>query len=821
MGTMSGLLSSLPGDFRVALRSLARDPGYSVTAGLTFALCLGANLALFAVVNAILLRPLPFPDADRLVTVYNNYPKAGADHSSISVPHYLERRAGVAAFAESAAWRGGGETIGDAGSPDRVDAMRVTPSFFRVLGVAAALGRTFTDEEGEEGRSHVVLLSDGLWRRKFGADPQIVGRQVRLGGGATRTVVGVLPRDFRFLSSRAQLWTPLTFTADDRKPERRHSNNQSMIARLRAGVSLATTQAQVDALNRSTLAADPYAKLVVDAGFHTTVAGLQADHVAELKPVLLILQAGVLLLLLIGVVNLANLSLVRASGRWKEISVRQVLGAGRARIARQIATEMLVLTLGGGLLGLGVGWAGLRAIAALGGDRLLPNVDLRLDATVCLAALAGAVLVGLMLALPVVWHGLHGNLAAALSVESRGGTTSRATHRLRHALIVAQFALAFVLLTGAGLLGRSFVRLLAVQPGFAPAQVLTGTIPLPRAQYGELKVRLPVIERLTRELRALPGVTAVSVSSNIPFSGDGSNNATTVVGHEPKPGESLQTHWTSGVTGDYFTVFGIPLRAGRLLTADDTARGERVCVIDESVARRYWGTASPLGGQLFNGTGRPGEKPYTIVGVVGAIKHNDLADQRAQGEIYYPYAEFPSLMLRVGLRTSLPPAALGPSLRAAVLRIDPDLPVIDLKPMAERIDDSLAVRRGPMWLAVLFAAAALGLAGLGLYGVLAYAVAQRRREIGVRMALGAQPEQIRAQFLALGARLALAGALLGAVGAWFAGRAMEGLLFGVRPTDPVVAGLVLAVLAAIALGACLTPAVRAARVPPMEALRDG
>jgi predicted permease len=814
------LLDHLAGDVRLALRALARDKGFTATALLTFALCLGANVALFAVVNAVLLRPLPFPDADRLVSVGNAYPKAGVtDPIGVSVPHYLERRAGIAAFAEAAAFRDGGETIGDAGSPDRVESMSVTPSFFRTLQVQPALGRNFAEEEGAYGKNNVIILSDGLWRQKFGADPAVIGRQVRLTGGWMCTVIGVMPPGFRFLSSKAQLWTPLCLGDDDRKPQQRHSNNMSMLARLKPGIPLAEAQAQIDAMNQAALANDPYAKLVTDAGFYTGVQDLHEQFVARMRPVILLLQAGVLFLLLIGVVNLANLLLVRASGRAKELSVRQVLGAGRLRVAGQLLTETLVLALAGGLLGLAFGWAGLRGLNLLGADELPRSGDLQLDGVVCLVALAASAVVGVLLAVPVIWHSVRGNLAAALSVESRGGTTTRATHRLRHTLIVTQFALAFVLLADAGLLGLSFSRVLAVQPGFRADHVLTGAIPLPWGNYKESKQRVAFLDRLMQELKAVPGVSAVGYSSSLPFTHNVSIDGITVLGHEARPGEALQAHYTTGVSGDFFRALGIPLREGRFINADDTTREERVCVVDEVFAKYYWPDRSAIGHQIVNGVPDEKEKPFTIVGVVGAVKQNDLADEKPKGAVYLSYAHFGWTYVMLTLRTTLAPEAVGPALRAAVLKIDPDVPVADMKTLNGRIDESLVGRRSPMMLAGIFAAVALALAAVGLYGVLAYAVAQRRREIGVRMALGALPEQIRTQFLGLGARLVAAGALLGGVGAWLSGRAMSSLLFGVGAVHPGILAATVMVLVIIALLACLLPAARAARVPPMEALR--
>jgi predicted permease len=814
-------LDSLLADVRHGVHALGRDRGFSLTALVTFALCLGANVALFAVVRAVLLKPLPFPEPDRLVAVFNGYPKAGVERAGISVPYFLERQAGVTAFAAAAAVQGGGVTLGEGGAPERVAAMNVTPGFFRVLGVTAALGRTFNDEEGLKGKEQVLVLSDGLWREKFGADPGIVGRAVRVGGGAKFTVIGVMPPGFRYLSSEARLWKPLAFGDDDRKPDRRHSNNFEMIARLKPGATIAEVQSQIAALNQAAAKTDPYAKLVADAGFNTNVVGLQDDYVAQTRPLVLLLQAGVLLLLGIGLVNLTNLLLVRTSARAKELSIRQVLGADRVQLARQILAETLILALAGGVLGLGVGWLGLRGLDLVGAGRLPHAGDFQLDAAVCLVALAAAAGVGLLLAWPVLWQTSHRNLASALSVESRGGTTTRAAHRLRHALIVAQFALAFVLLASAGLLGLSFTRVLAVQPGFQADQVLTAMVPLPAPRYKEDKDRVAFVERLSQELKTVPEIAAAGFGSMMPFTDLASVNAITVEGYTPVAGESLQAHYMGGVTGDYFGALRIPLREGRLLTADDTARQARVCVIDEAVARRYWPKGNAIGGRIFNGVPEPGQEPFTVVGIVGTVKQEDLVKQRSSGAVYLPFAHYAGSYVSLVVRTTTPaPETAGPALRTALRRVDPDLPLTGLKPLQLRIDETLVQRRSPLMLAGIFSALALLLAAVGLYGVLAYAVAQRRREIGVRMALGAEPAQIRTQFLALGARLVVAGAVLGGLGAWWSGRAMHTLLFGVETARPVVFGATLAVLVVIALAACLLPAARAASVPPMEALRS-
>jgi len=483
-------------------------------------------------------------------------------------------------------------------------------------------------------------------------------------------------------------------------------------------------------------------------------------------------------------------------------------------------TETLLLSLTGGLLGLGLGWAGLRGLELLGVDDLPHFGAYTLDVRVCLVALAASVVTGLVLALPMLWHTVQDNLALALSVESRGGTTTRAAHRLRHTLIAAQFALAFTLLVGTGLLALSFSKVLAVNPGFQPENVLTGGVSLPYSRYKEDKDRFEFTQRLAQDLRAVPGVTAVGLTTSVPFDRNQDDNAISIEGQPPAPGHSLQTHYTSGVTGDVFAALGIPLREGRLITADDSTRGLNVCVIDEDVARRYWPGGNAVGHRLWNGAPDKSEKAYTIVGIVGATKVKDLADAKAKGSIYFPYIHYAGHQVEIVLRTAQAPQAAGPAMRAAVLHVDPELPVANLKTMTARLDESLVERRSPLMLAGIFAGVALVLAAVGIYGVLAYAVAERRREIGVRMALGALPQQILAQFLSLGARLVIAGSILGGIGGWLVGRAMVSLLFGVGAAQPLVFVGAAALLGLVAMTACLVPSMRAARVPPMEALRS-
>jgi predicted permease len=802
-------------EFHLAVRRLAKSPGFTVTVLLTFALCLGANVALFAVVNAVLIRPLPFPHPDQLVSVFNQYPKAGIDRGGASVPQYLARRKGIAAFADAACFFNWGFTLGDDMVPEHVESSIVTPSFFHVLDVSPELGRTFKEEESLQGKNDVVILSDELWRRKYAGDPGVIGRKIKL-NGTSQTVVGVMPQGFSFGTSKAQLWTPMIFTDDERAIER-HDNSKSMIARLRPGSTVAEAQSQIDALNTYLVEQGPFSKMAKDAGFRTSVLDLHGELMNGSRPMLLLLQAGVLFLLLIGIMNLANLFMVRASVRAKEFSVRQVLGAGRRNIALLLVVESLALSVGGALLGLAFGWAGLRGLEAIGADRLPHSGSYLLDARVCGSAIASSALLALLMAFPALWHTGRRDLASGLSLESRGGTTARSANRLRHALTVAQFALAFTLLTGAGLLGITFSKILAVNPGFHPENVLTASVSLPWKHYEEANQRYAFVERLGQGLRTLPGTTAVGFTTDLPFSGPtNSNTVFKIEGQPPLPGQSLAVHDYAGVAGDFFAALGIPLVGGRLLTDDDSRHSLAVCVVDEDFSRHYWPGKSGLGHRISGGPGGF----YTVVGVVGAAKQSDLADQRASGIVYLPFMIDAGPRVTAVIRTLQAPQSAGSDFRTALQQIDRDLAVEDLRTMTSRIDDSLEARRSPLVLACIFAGVALVLAAVGIYGVLAYSVAQRRREIGVRIALGAEPRQIMAKFLWVGAKLAMVGSMLGCIGGWMAGRAMAGMLYGVGSADPLVYCGIAVLLALVAMAACLVPAVNATRISPMEALRS-
>ncbi len=801
---------------RHALRSLAKTPGFTATAIATIALCLGANLALFAVVDAVLLRALPFPEPDRLAIVFNAYPGAGVERSAASIPNYFERRGALPALASLSIYQDASFIVGDGRAPNRVVAARVSPEFFATLGTPLAQGHAFTDAELTYQTDQVAILTDEFWRHQFNADPAVLGRTF-LNDGLSITVVGVLPPGFRFLSSRAQFFRPTAHAPEQRKIGSRHDNGWQMIARLAPGATLADAQTQIDAFNARLLTDDPIAQVVKDVGFHTTVASLHADHVREIRPTLLLLQAGGLFLLVIGAVNLTNLLLIRASGRMKDLAVRQALGARRRHVALEVLTETTLLTLAGGLLGALLGSLGIDFLRFIGTDQMPLGAQIVFDSRLAFVGLLAALLLGLVLAAPIVWYNLRARLASTLQTETRGGTTTRAALRLRHAFIVAQIALAFVLLASAGLLGRSLQQILHTSSGFSPDHVLSGQITLPWKTYQTPESRLAFAERLLPALRAIPGVTHAAVTTGLPFTQQANDNATAVEDRPVEPGRPLRAHFQSSVSADYWSAMKIPLLKGRLIEEADSHRKERVCVVDQAFAAQYWPGGDPIGRRIAQNIKVTEENAVTIVGVVGEVKQGALTENAGHGAVYFPMTG--GFSFSVLLRTALPPEALAGAVRRAVLDIDPGQPIDDLRPLQTRIDDSLVAHRSPAILAALFSSAALLLAALGTYGVLAYAVGQRQREIGVRLALGAQPRQVLGQFLRQGAVLLVAGLALGLAGTWAAGLAMRSLLFGIDPMNLAVLAATVGVLAGVVFFALYLPSRRAARTDPLVALR--
>jgi predicted permease len=810
---------------RYAARMLRKSPAFTVTALLTLGICLGANLTIFAVIDSVLLRPLPFPNADQLLTVFNTYPKAGVDRDGSSLTNYYERRGQIPAFVSIALYRPGTATVGETGATERAEITRVTPDFFETLGLVPVIGRVFAEEETTYLTDDVAIVTDRYWRQRLNSDPEVTGLRIRV-DGALKRVVGVLPRNFRFLSSEADIYLPLASNLDQRSPRDRHSggNSTHFIARLRPGSSVAEAQAQIDAHNASLEANGPEGKAMEEAGFRSVVDSLHADHVASVRPALLVLQAGVLVLLLAGIVNLLNLLLIRANRRVKELAIRQALGASQRHVLAEVLVETAVLTLLGGLLGLVAAAGGTRLLSVFGVDRLPLGATIVMDGRIAFVALAGTLVITIVLAVPIAWLNLRGHLGKALQSETRGGTASRAVQRLRHGFLVAQITMAVILLTGAGLLSLSLKQALAVAPGFRPENILTGQMSMPGTSYATDRSRVAFAERVMNEIGRQPGVRVAGIATNLPFSGNSGKSSATAKGHVLKPGESPRGIYSYGVSGDYFQGMGFTLRAGRFLTAADSSRAERVCVVDEDFARYHWPESSALGKQLWQGFRRQPEEAntnelFTVVGVVGRVKQAGLTEQ-STGAVYYPYAYQANNTIFVVARTVLAPESSALALQRVVRQLDPDIPVNDLRSMETRISGSLDARRTPALLAGLFSAIAVLLTAIGTYGVLSYAVSQRRREIGLRMALGATPEQIRSQFVRLALGLLVPGTVFGFIGAVLTGQAMRTVLFEVPALNGAILAAAVGIMGLVSLAASFLPSRRAARISPLEALSD-
>ena len=812
---MQALLQNL----RYAIRQLGKNPGFTAVALITLALCIGANLAIFAVVDSILLRPLPFPEPDRLVLIYNSYPLMGEPRGSASLTNYYERRGKIAAFSQLASLNDAKAVVGEPGSSERIDIGRVSKEFFSTLGVPLAKGREFSESEMTYQTDQEVILTDSYWRDRLNADPNVLGRIIHT-DGIERRVVGVLPPSYRFLSSKARIYLPLSSEESERNVSARHTGNNLEIARLAPGATLAQAQAQVDALNAAQAPSFPFAKELVATGFRTIVVQLHADHVASVRPTVLLLQAGALSLLLIGAVNLVNLLLIRFSSRAKELAIRQSLGATRVQIASQIATESILLTMMGGICGLGVGAAGIRLLTRLGADQLPLGATITFNFALATLAILGSVLLGMVIALPILSFNLGRNQASALQSESRTGTTSSSAQRLRHVFIVAQICLAFVLLSGAGMLGLSLKKAMDQSIGSRTDHVLIGQFGLPWKGYHDGPSFVGFVDHLMEIAAKQPGVMAVGGTTGVPLGGSPNDDAITAVGYTPRPEESLTGHPTYGVFGDYFEAMGIPLLEGRYLNNADNHRPQRVVVVDQVFARRYWPNSSAIGHQIYSYPRKPDDSNvFTVVGVVGAIKQKDLTENAGTGSVYFPFIQTFSRDYYLVARTQMPPGLLAEPLRRIVRQVDPNIPLNDVKSMDALVDDSLMTRRSPALLTGIFAGVALLLAAVGTYGVLSFAVSQRTREIGIRMALGALPQQVLSGFLGTGARLLIIGVALGMAGTLMAERAMKTVLYGVAGFPWALLASAFALMATVVLLASYLPARRAAKVDPMMALR--
>ena len=820
-------------DLRFATRLLWKDRSFAFTTVATLALCLAANVAIFAIVDGVLLKPLPFPEPDRLVRFFNKYPGAGVAIGDNGVPDYFDRLRDISAVEELAMFRQAGVTLSGNGLADaeRIQAMTVTPSFFRVLRVQPLRGQFFTDEQGEIGREKIVVLSYGFWQRVFAGRDEAIGQDVRLGGELYR-VVGVLPQGFKFINPDIQLMRAAAFTAQEKSDDSRHSNNWQQFGRLKAGATIEQAQSQLDALNAANMVRFPqWKEILTNARFGSDVVDFQQNLIADTRSTLTMLWGGAIFVLLIGCVNVANLALVRATARLRELATRHALGASSGRLVRQSLTESTLLAAAGGAVGLGLGWWALQAAPFFGFDDLPSGSGLGLDARVVGFTLLLVALVGMTVGMIPIIAMRRANLAQVVRDEGRSGTQGRGPRLLRRLLVTSQVAFALMLLIGAGVLLASFQRVLRIDPGFRVERVLTGTVNLPVARYGDDAALRAASDRMLERIRAIPGVQAAGATTTLPFGGAYSDSVILAEGYQMQKGESLISPGQISASDGYFETMGARLISGRLFTNQDVEGRQRVLVIDEELARRFWPGEDAVGKRMYQPQNIDNllEKPsddemMTIVGVIGPMRIRALVDSasvRRVGNYFHPLRQRPTRMLGFAIRSSQPPETLIASVRREIQQIDPELPFYGVRTMADRMSESLMDRRTPTLLASGFAGVALLLAAIGIYGVLAYQVSQRRREIGIRMALGAGSGSIFGLVLREGGLIVLFGAAFGLVGSYFLRQTLQAQLYEVGAMDPRVVAAVGTVLVVVALTACLVPARRAAKTDPMIALTDG
>ncbi len=813
-------------DFKYAAKLLWKDKGFTLTAVATLAICIGANAAIFSVVHSVILSPLPVPESDRIVLMYNSYPKAGAERASSGVPDHLDRLSEMAdVFEEQALYRDPAMTIGGRDRPERVDGMAVTPSFFRLLRIEPRIGRVFATDEGEIGAEKKTVLSYALWQQLYGGDASALGRDLRI-NDEPYTVVGVMPEDFLFIDPDIRLWIPAAFTEEQKS--QRHNNTYESIARLRDGATLEQVRARLDAIAAANDERFPqFKEILANAGYHIQAHFLKDALVRDIRATLYFLWAGVFFVLLIGAVNITNLMMVRSSVRMKELSMRFALGAGRGRILRQLMTESTVLGILGGIFGFVVGHISLNLLRTLGLNEIPRGSEIEMTGLVTASIVFLSFLLGVLLGLIPFMQTMRMNVNATLREEGRSGTSGRGARVLRNGLVAAQVAFAFLLLMGAGLMLTSFREVLTIDPGFRNGEtVLTGRLNPPPMRYAEDTDLRSFSTRLLERVRALPGVTEAGVASSVPLGNGYSSSIILAEGYVMEPGESFISPVYKSVSPGYFESMGISLREGRFFDERDNEDSLGTVIVDERLARKFWPDESAVGNRLFFPTNEEDllaitedTEFFAVVGIVGNVKHSALVDtEEAVGAYYFPFRQQPRRGINLTVKTAKEPTSFVGAIRREVAEIDADLPLYDIRTMQERLDNSLQSRRSPMFLFLAFGVLALFLASVGLYGVLAYLVTSRTKEIGIRVAIGSDPAGIFRMILKEGVIILVIGFVLGVASSFALSRFIASLIFGVQPLDGGVMASVGFCLVLVALVACSVPALRATRINPVEAL---
>jgi putative ABC transport system permease protein len=796
-------------DFRYALRQLIKAPSFTIVAIITLALGIGACTAIFSVVNVVLLQPLDYRQPDRIVNIRETQLPQFPEFS-VSPPNYLDWEKQTKSYEYLAAYAGSRINLTGDGEPQQLLAVKVTGHYFDVYGIKPVVGRFLLPEEDAQGKNHSVVLSYGFWQRVFGGARDVAGRAVQL-NGEPYTIVGVAPLGFG-LTSKVDAWLPMAFKPDETASDARGGHYINVVGRLKPAVTVAQARAELEVI------ASQLAKQYPDSnkGWGIFMMPLQDYTVRDVKPVLYTLLGAVGCVLLIACANLANLLLARATARSREISIRAALGAGRARLIRQLLTESVVLAVCGGIAGVLLARWGLDALLALAPTSLPRITEIHLDFGVLLFSLALSIVTGLLFGIAPALLAARADVNEALKQGTRGSTEGGARGRLRSALVVIEVTFSLMLLGGAGLLARSFMQLTHVDPGFVPENATLLRISLPQKKYAEKDQQIAFANALLERIRNLPGVQAAGVTHSMPLVGDYVLGFNIEGRPHIDPADLPNTNYYA-VTPDYFRAMGIRLVRGRVFTAQDDARAPRVAIINETMARQFFPNEDPIGKRMNITTNGP-DAWREIVGIVGDIKQYGV-DKATSAQSYEPFAQAPFTSLNVVIRANGSPTALLGALRPAVYSVDKDQPIGIIRPLEEIMAESIARQRFAMLLLTVFSSVALVIAAVGIYGVMAYNVVQRTGEFGIRMALGAQQRDVLQLVLAQGGKLIGLGLAIGLLATLAASRAMGSMLFNTSAYDPLTLASITFLLGAVALIACFFPANRATKVNPIEALR--
>ena len=809
-------------ELRQAVRLLWKSKGITATTLLTLGLGIGATTAIFSTVYSLMLKPLPFQEPQRIVELYSSASKAGLHHMPANVPFYLDYSRNGTSYESIGLWTLFFGLVGEKDSVVRVQGARMTAEIFDILRLKPVIGTFFTKEQNKPGADKVIVLTQSYWKTQYGESPEVIGTEIRIDDEPYK-VVGVAPRVLEAFDARMKFVVPLSWQPAQENPQGRYGVGIQLFGRLKPGVTAGQADAEAKVIEKRYVDAGPapLKAFVERSGMTMNVGGVQEQRVEPVRPTLLMLQGGVAFVLLIGCFNVANLLLVRSNARQSEMAIRSALGASRATIARQFLTESLLLTSLGSALGMAVAWGALRITNVYLAKMMPQSLPASLDWRVLGFAVALALVIGLVIGVIPVFHILRTNLAAVIQSSSRGASSSRGVRALSSVLVVAQVGVALMLLTGAGLLVRSFAEALRVDTGLDAAKVVTARIALTREYRASDEAASKIRERLMQAMREIPGVTSVALAASTPFQGGLPISAFTLETDTLPPGAPQPGAFRVLVTPGYKETLGLRLVEGRFYEEADTVQGRRAFVVDQSFARKFFPNGSAVGGKFSFG-GRPAkpEEWHVIIGVVKDVPHNGVEEKSGNPFIYQVMQGGRPGGMTLFVRTTRPAADVVSDLRTKVRAIDPAIPLYDAGSLAQFVGASFDNRRAVMLLLAAFAGLALFLSALGIYGVLAYDVSQRTREIGVRSAIGASRQQISGLIVRQGLWKAGIGVALGLVGAALLSNSMTTMLFNVKPTDPAVYATGSIVLIAVALLASYLPARRASRIDPLVALRD-